>query len=141
MSDKETQATPFPPDRVVSVEDRPFWDALDAGSFMLARCPCGAYYARAQACLQCGADARVLTWVSASGRGTVRTFVVFDKPYHPYFKERTPYVVAVVALEEGPEITTNVIDTDVTNVEIGMPVCVVIGNRGEHKIHQASARV
>jgi len=79
--------------------------------------------------------------VSASGRGTVRTFVVFDKPYHPYFKERTPYVVAVVTLEEGPEITTNIIDTDVTNVEIGMPVRIVVSNRGEHKIHQASARV
>ena len=141
MSDKETQAAPSPPSRIVAVEDQPFWDALDAGNFMLARCTCGAYYARSQACLQCGADAQALTWVPASSRGTVRTFIVFDKPYHPYFKERTPYVVAVVALEEGPEITTNIIDTDVANVEIGMPVRIVINNRGEHKIHQASARV
>lgn len=141
MSDKETQATPSPPRRVVPVEDQPFWDALDVGNFMLARCTCGAYYVRSQACLQCGADARALTWVPASGRGTVRTFVIFDKPYHPYFKERTPYVVAVVTLEEGPEITTNIVDTDVANVEIGMPVRIVISNRGEHKIHQASARV
>jgi len=79
--------------------------------------------------------------VPASGRGTVRTFVVFDKPYHPYFKDRTPYVVAVVTLEEGPEITTNIVDTDVANVSIGMPVCIVISGRGEDKIHQASARV
>jgi uncharacterized OB-fold protein len=141
MSETEIQAAPTPPSRVVSVEDQPFWDALDAGHFMLARCTCGASYARSQACLQCGAGAQALTWVPASGRGTVRTFIVFDKPYHPYFKERLPYVVAVVALEEGPEITTNVIDTDVTNVEIGMPVRIVIGTRGEHAIHQASARV
>src|SRR5215210_5491785 len=141
MSDTETQAAPSPPSRVVSVEDQPFWDALDTGNFMLARCTCGAYYARSQACLQCGADALALTWVPASGRGTVRTFVVFDKPYHPYFTERLPYVVAVVALEEGPEITTNIIDTDVTNVGIGMPVRIVISDRGEHMIHQASARV
>ena len=141
MSEKETQAAPSPPSRVVPVEDQPFWDALDAGTFMLARCTCGAYYARSQACLRCGADARALTWVPASCRGTVRTFVVFDKPYHPYFKERTPYVVAVVTLEEGPEITTNIIDSDVTNVGIGMPVRIVISNRGEHRIHQASARV
>ena len=141
MSDKETQATLAPPRRVVAVEDQPFWDALDGGNFVLARCTCGAYYARSQACLRCGAGARTLTWAPASGRGTVRTFIVFDKPYHPYFKERTPYVVAVIALEEGPEITTNVVDTDVTNVEIGMPVRIVIGERGGHKIHQASARV
>jgi uncharacterized OB-fold protein len=71
----------------------------------------------------------------------VRTFIVFDKPYHPYFKDRTPYVVAVVTLEEGPEITTNIVDADVANVEIGMPVRVVISSRGEQKIHQASARM
>ena len=141
MSDKEPQAALTPPSRVVAVEDQPFWDAIDNGSFVLARCACGAYYARSQACLRCGADARTLTWEPASGRGTVRTFIVFDKPYHSYFKERTPYVVAVVALEEGPEITTNIIDTDVTNVTIGMPVRIVISERGEHKIHQASARV
>lgn len=141
MSEKETQAAPAPPSRVVAVEDQPFWDALDAGNFMLARCTCGTAYSRSQACLQCGADAQTLTWVPASGRGTVRTFIVFDKPYHPYFKDRLPYVVAVVALEEGPEITTNIIDTDVANVEIGMPVRIVISTRGEHTIHQASARV
>jgi uncharacterized OB-fold protein len=141
MSDQETQALPAPPMRVVPVEDQPFWDALDAGHFVLARCTCGTYYACSQACLRCGVDAQALTWVPASGRGTVRTFVVFDKPYHPYFKERTPYVVAVVALEEGPEITTNIVDIDVSDVEIGMPVRIIISERGEHKIHQASARV
>lgn len=141
MSEKDTQVVPAPPNRVVSVEDQPFWDALDAGNFVVAHCPCDAYYARSQACLQCGADAHALTWVPASGRGTVRTFIVFDKPYHPYFTDRLPYVVAVVALEEGPEITTNIIDTDVANVTIGMPVRIVISTRGEQTIHQASARV
>jgi len=141
MSNKETQIAPQPPQLVVPVEDQPFWDALNARTFVLARCPCGAYYARSQACLRCGATAQTLTWVPASGRGTVRTFVVFDKPYHPYFKERTPYIVAVVALAEGPELTTNVIDIDVAAVEIGMPVRIVISERGVNKIHQASARV
>lgn len=141
MSEKETHTVPTPPKRVVSVEDQPFWDALDADTFMLARCTCGAYYSRLQACVRCGAEAQALTWTPASGRGTVRTFIVFDKPYHPYFKDRLPYAVAVVTLEEGPEITTNVIDVDVTAITIGMPVRIVIGTRGEQKIHQASARV
>lgn len=141
MSNKETQAALSPPKRIVPVEDQAFWDALDNGNFVLARCTCGAYYARLQACLRCGADAQTLTWVPASGRGTVRTFVVFDKAYHPYFKERIPYVVAVVTLEEGPEITTNIVDADVSAIEIGMPVRVIISERGEYNIHQASARV
>jgi uncharacterized protein len=139
MSDTANQVAPKPPPRLVAVEDQAFWDALDAGNFVLARCPCGAYYPRLQACLKCGARADALTWVPASGRGTVRTFVIFDKPYHPYFKDRLPYAVAVVALEEGPDIITNVIDIDVTQVTIGMPVRIVIRTRGEQKIHQASA--
>jgi hypothetical protein len=141
MSDTPDQAAPRPPQRIVAVEDQPFWDALDAGNFVLGRCACGAYYPRLQACLKCGARADALTWVPASSRGTVRTFVIFDKPYHPYFKDRLPYAVAVIALEEGPEITTNVIDTDVANVHIGMPVRIVIRTRGEQKIPQASAAV
>jgi uncharacterized protein len=141
MSIEETHIAPQPPQLVVPVEDQPFWDALNTGTFVLACCTCGAYYARAQACLHCGASADSLSWVPVSGHGTIRTFVVFDKPYHPYFKERTPYVVAVIALAEGPEITTNVVDIDVSAVEIGMPVRIVISERGGNKIHQASARV
>ena len=141
MSETQLQIPPSPPRRVAAVEDQPFWDAIDAGTFVLARCTCGTYYARLQACLQCGADANALTWVPVSGRGSVRTFVVFDKPYHPYFEERLPYVVAVVSLEEGPEITTNIIDSDVSAITIGMPVHIVISDRGGQKIHQASACV
>jgi hypothetical protein len=67
--------------------------------------------------------------------------VVFDKPYHPYFKDRLPYIVAVVTLKEGPEITTNIVDADVSDVAIGMPVRIIISDRGGQKVHQASARV
>ncbi len=140
MTETHAQKIPAPP-RIVPIEDQPFFDAIDAGNFVLARCACGAYYARLQACLQCNASAKSLSWVPASGLGTVRTFVVFDKPYHPYFKGLVPYVVAVVTLGEGPEILTNVIDVEVSAVAIGMRVRIVIGDRGGQKIHQASARV
>ena len=130
-----------PPRRVASIEDQPFWDAIDAGNFVLARCACGTYAALAQACLHCGASAQSQHWVPVSGEGAVRTFVIFDKPYHPYFEGRVPYVVAVVALREGPEIISNVIDIDVSAVTIGMPVHIVIIDRGSQKIHQASAQV
>lgn len=141
MSETAHEPPPAPPRRIAAIEDQPFWDAIDAGTFVLARCTCGAYYGRSQACLQCGAEASVLAWEPASCRGIVRTFVVFDKPYHPYFEQQLPYVVAVVALEEGPEITTNIIDTDVSDITIGMQVHIVISERGGQKIHQASTRM
>ncbi len=130
---------PAAPRRVIAVEDAPFWQALDDGEFKLARCPCGAWYARTQACLRCGNRASALQWLPASGRGAIKTFVIFDKPYHPWFATRLPYVVAVVALEEGPELLTNVIEVPVDAVAIGMKVQIVIVERDGQSIHQARA--
>ncbi len=128
------------PPRVVDSEDRPFWEALDRGQLTLARCLCGACYARSQACLSCGGTADALRWVSVSGRGHVRTYVVFDKPYHPYFAARLPYCVAVVALEEGPEIVTNVIECAPDAVFIGQEVEVFAAVRDGQVLPQARPR-
>ena len=141
MTGIRTEALDTPPTRVVACEDQPFWDAIDDGQFVLARCTCGAHYARLQACLACQATAQTMRWVSAAGDGTVRSFVIFDKAYHPYFAGLLPYVVAIVTLTEGPEILTNVIDAEAAAVHIGMPVRIVIAERGGQSIHQASARL
>jgi len=131
--------SPAAPRRVIAVEDAPFWQALDEGVFKLARCACGAWYARTQACLRCGSSASQLEWLPASGHGEIKTFVIFDKPYHPWFATRLPYVVAVIALAEGPELLTNVIDMPVDEVAIGLPVEIVIVERDGQSIHQARA--
>lgn len=141
MTAIHTQTNDLPPARVVACEDQPFWDAIDAGRLVLARCTCGAHYARLQACLACQANARCMRWVDAAGVGTVRSFVIFDKAYHPYFTALLPYVVAIVALVEGPEIVTNVVDAEANAICIGMPVRIVIAARGGQRIHQASARI
>lgn len=70
----------------------------------------------------------------------MRTFVVFDKPYHPFFAERLPYVVGVVSLQEGPEMITNVIDGDVEKLSSGQALEIIIVERGGQKIHQAAVR-
>jgi uncharacterized OB-fold protein len=142
---RECEPDVDPPPRVVAVEDRPFWDAIDAGGLSLARCPCGQHYARCQACFACGASARTMRWVPASGRATLLSYVVFDKAYHPYFATRLPYVVALVALDEGPEIVTNVVDLEPRDIgagalRIGMPLSVRVTARGGQKIHEASVK-
>jgi uncharacterized OB-fold protein len=55
-----------------------------------------------------------------SGRGTVYTFTVTHYPQFPGFQ--TPFVVALVELEEGPRVVSNLIDVDASQVTIGMPV-------------------
>jgi uncharacterized OB-fold protein len=71
-------------------------------------------------CPQCGS--RGLEWVQASGRGKVYTYTVARRPTHPAFADRVPYVIAIVELEEGPRLTTNIVDCDPNAVRIDMPV-------------------
>ena len=44
-----------------------------------------------------------------SGRGKVFSFVIFHRVYHPAFAEEVPYVVALVELDEGPRLLTNIV--------------------------------
>lgn len=128
------------PPRRAAIEDQRFWQAIDSGQLLLARCACGKHYARAQACLDCGAAASTHDWVPASGQGVVQSFIVFDKPYHAWFADRLPYLVAVVRLAEGPELLTNLVDIAPEAAAIGMPVTMFIADRDGQAIHQASAR-
>jgi len=61
-------------------------------------------------------------WIVASGKGKVYTFVVYHVAYHPGFKDDVPYVVAVVELEEGPHLLTNIVGCKPDEVRCDMPV-------------------
>lgn len=86
---------------------QPFWDAALRGELALQRCrSCGAhqFYPRPY-CLACNADG--LEWVAASGRARVYSQTTVHVAAGPDFE--APYVVAVVELEEGPRLTTNLV--------------------------------
>src|SRR3546814_18254360 len=57
---------------------------------------------------------------SASGRGTLYTYTVMHHAYTPTMKGKTPYVVAVIRLDEGPYFHSNLIDCTLDQVRIGM---------------------
>jgi uncharacterized OB-fold protein len=100
----------------------PYWDAARRHELVIQRC-CACerhvFYPR-PTCPHCGAHD--LAWVPASGRGTVHTFTVARRPTHPAFADRVPYVIAIVELEEGPRLTTNIVGCEPDDVHIDMPV-------------------
>jgi uncharacterized OB-fold protein len=65
-----------------------------------------------------------VAWEQARGTGTVYTFSVVHRNDLPPFNERVPYVAAIVELDEGPRLMTNVVDCDVDDVAVGMGVSV-----------------
>jgi uncharacterized OB-fold protein len=99
---------------------RPHWDGCREGVLRVQRCrDCGAYVFIPQpVCGACFGDG--LEWVESSGRGTVYSFTRVHRPPRPAFE--VPYVVAIVELDEGWHMLTNIVDCDVDAVEVGMPV-------------------
>ena len=61
-------------------------------------------------------------WAEAGGRATLYTWSVVRRNDLPPFQARVPYVAAVVDLDEGPRMMTNVVDCDFDALEIGMPL-------------------
>lgn len=100
----------------------PFFEGARKGLLMIQRCTeCGAYLAPgSRACTGCLGEA--LAWVPASGRGTVFTFGVMHQRYHPAFASEIPYNVAVVELEEGPRLNTNLVGVPNEEIRVGMAV-------------------
>ena len=104
---------------------KPFWDSLKAHAIQLQRCGgCNRfiYYPRA-VCPGCLSDD--LAWTSVSGYGVVHAFTIPNR--HPNRAFQPPYVVALIELDEGVRVMSNLIDVDPTPeaVKIGMPVEIV----------------
>jgi uncharacterized protein len=82
-------------------EDGEFWRGAHRGELRIQRCTtCGLHqhYARFL-CIHCGAE--TLEWVTASGLGTVYSYTVIRQNGVPPFRERVPFVVAAVDLDEA----------------------------------------
>ena len=60
--------------------------------------------------------------VEASGRATLYTWSVVHRNDLPPFPSWIPYVAAVVTLDEGPRMMTNVVGCEFEALEIGMPL-------------------
>ena len=107
-----------------NLDTQPFWDGCARGELLLQRCAaCGAYrHPPSPICPECLSDQH--EWVRASGHGTVYTFVVVREARARGWDKLVPYAIAVVALEEGPRMLTDLVEIAPEAVTIGMPVTV-----------------
>ncbi len=98
-----------------------FWNGLKEHRLLIQRCAgCGALrHPPRPMCPRCNS----LEWntVESAGRGSVYSFVL---PRHPDFGFADPHIVALVELDEGTRIVTNLVDVDPAQVTIGQRVVV-----------------
>ena len=106
----------------ISGETKPYWDNCRRGRLLIQKCDsCGEYqfYPRG-ICADCWSND--IQWITSSGKGTVWTFTVTYQNGTPGFAEDVPYVLALVELEEGVRMFTNIVECNPRSVTIGMPV-------------------
>ncbi len=110
----------------------PYWDSLAQGTLSFQRCgACGHAWLPARSeCPACLADR--WHWDKAGGGAKLISWVVYHTAFHPAFANRLPYNVAVVELDEGPRLISNLIGVaDAETLKIDQRLRLVIEMEGE----------
>jgi uncharacterized OB-fold protein len=124
VSQSATAPLPLPlPDAVTAF----YWEGLRDHRLLIQRCgDCGFYihYPR-EVCRNCFSTN--LAPAQVSGRATLYSWTVCMQPFHPYFVNKVPYILATVTLDEqeGLQLPTNLIDCSEDDLSIGLPLEVV----------------
>jgi len=107
----------------------PFWAGGLSGELRLQQCAnCGHIrYPISTICPVCWSAN--CDWTPLSGRGTVQSHIVFERAYHEAWADQVPYVVALIELDEGPVLVSNVVGVRPSAVRAGQPVTVTFARR------------
>ncbi len=104
-------------------ETAEFWAGARRGELRIQRCRAcrKAYFYPRAVCPHC--NSTDVEWFTASGRGRLYSYVINHRP-PPNFRDYAPYVIAVVELEEGPRMMTNIVGVEPLpeNLPIDLPV-------------------
>ena len=99
---------------------KPFWDGLAEHTVRIQQCRAchrWIFYPRVT-CPHCWAAD--LDWQEIPGTGTLYTFTICRKPTHPVFADEVPQLLAVVQLDEGPRLTSTLVNVKEGDIRIGM---------------------
>ena len=116
----------WPKFKPVPTEDtHPYWEHCAEHELRMQRCEeCGHIrFPPSVLCPRCLSEES--EWTRLSGRGRVWSWVVFHRAYYPGYAADVPYNTAIVELDEGPRMHSNIVDCENDDIHIGMPVEVV----------------
>ena len=114
--------TPQKPVPDVNPWAMPFWEAARENKLIIQKCPdCDkhVFYPRL-VCPHC--FSKDLKWVEASGKGTIYSYTVVMNNSPSAFINDMPYVVALIKLEEGVQMLSNIVECDIDQLTCDMPV-------------------
>jgi uncharacterized OB-fold protein len=123
-----TQSADLPHSQPTAVS-APVWSGCRAGELSFQRCTAcrAATFPPSEVCRAC-LDGP-LVWERSAGRARLYSWTVVWRPVTPAFA--TPYAPAIVRLDEGYDMVTNVINTTVEQLAVDLQVSVVFRRVGE----------
>lgn len=111
-----------------------FWQGCNENKLLIQKCnDCHThiFYPRSL-CPHCFSEQ--VEWVESSGKGKIYSYTIARRGGGPAFKDDVPYVVALIELEEGVRMFSNVIHINVEDVRCDMSVEVVFEEEGDMKL-------
>ena len=113
-----------------NAETQVFWDKANEDELWIQRCnQCGKpYFYPRFFCPNC--LSKDVEWFKTSGKGTLHTYMINHRPAPGFGPE--PYALAVVQLDEGVRMMTNIVGIENTpeNLVLDMPLEVVFEEVG-----------
>ena len=111
---------------VATPESDFFWDKTRKHELWIQKCvDCDtAFFYPRMICPDCLEDK--IEWFKTSGKGFLYTYMINHSP-PPGFEDEAPYAIAIVQLDEGPRMMTNIVGIENTpeNLVLDMPLEVV----------------
>jgi len=122
---------------VPTPETQQYWDKAAQHELWLPYCEVDSkfiFYPRSF-CPICGTSD--IHWRQLSGRGTLASFIINHRAA-PGYEGEAPYVMALVELEEGPRLMSNILEVEPKPeaLRVGMPLEVVFEERGDITVPQ-----
>ncbi len=135
MTDARSTDARLKPSPRPTPDSTPYWEATKRGELQIQRCNrCGKFFFYPRSgCPFC--DSTDASWVTVSGRATLHTYLISHRPATG-FADDVPYAVAVVELEEGPRMMTNIVGIANTpeSLVLDMPLEVTFEPRGDESV-------
>ena len=108
----EKPSRPLP--TLLEPDTQPFWEATKNHELRYQVCDdCNkiVFYPRRH-CPHCmGLN---LSWKTSQGEGSVYTYAVIRQIAHPAFRERAPYIIAWIDLDEGFRMLSTIVGDEIT---------------------------
>lgn len=106
----------------IGEDNAPYWEYCKKHELRMQKCSqCG--YIRFPVSIICPkCHSMKAEWTKLSGKGRIYSYIIYHQAFHPSYENDIPYAAAIIQLDEGPRMDSNIIGCKLEDIKIDMPV-------------------